>query len=315
MNTCTTPALYLTQDPCICPPGGERYYAGNGISIDGNNVITNTAPGISYTAGDGIAIDGNVIRNIAKGQVYTAGAGIAITNNVISATGGGGGTSYIAGDNIQISGNTISATDTKYTAGTNISISSGNVISATDTKYTAGSGISISGNTISNTAQGKTYTAGSNISISSSNVISATDTKYSAGAGLALSGTTFKTKAPERASITAASGVTVTNATVYKVYFDNYWFCVTMPRFQISGTKTIAGGNNIALGSFPSGSGFQPPTAAGGTGAVVRTGSGTMSSLTFYVIYNGSNIVLYNPSANSQTVNSVFCYYIAAWMA
>lgn len=49
-------------------------------------------------------------------------------------------------------------TDTKYTAGTNISINGSNQISATDTKYTAGTNISING----------------------SNQISATDTKYSA---------------------------------------------------------------------------------------------------------------------------------------
>lgn len=43
----------------------------------------------------------------------------------------------IAGTNVQIVGDTISATDTKYTAGTNVQISDSNVISATDTKYTA----------------------------------------------------------------------------------------------------------------------------------------------------------------------------------
>lgn len=118
---------------------------------------------------------------------YTAGTGISIQNNVISATGGGGGGDGVwgqitgtitdqtdlqdefatkqdkltAGSNISISGSTISATDTKYTAGTNVSISAGNVISATDTKYTAGT----------------------NVSISSGNVISATDTTYSAFVG------------------------------------------------------------------------------------------------------------------------------------
>lgn len=48
-----------------------------------------------------------------------------------------------AGDNITISDGVISATDTKYTAGSNVSISDQNVISATDTTYTAGTGISI----------------------------------------------------------------------------------------------------------------------------------------------------------------------------
>ena len=54
--------------------------------------------------------------------------------------------SLTAGDNIQINGSTISATDTKYTAGSNISIDSNNVISATiptvndgDLKFALGS--------------------------------------------------------------------------------------------------------------------------------------------------------------------------------
>lgn len=48
----------------------------------------------------------------------------------------------IAGSNIQIAadGKTISATDTTYTAGTNVQISAGNVISATDTTYSAFTG-------------------------------------------------------------------------------------------------------------------------------------------------------------------------------
>lgn len=48
---------------------------------------------------------------------------------------GGGGATYTAGANITIENNVISATDTKYTAGSNISISDENVISATDTTY------------------------------------------------------------------------------------------------------------------------------------------------------------------------------------
>lgn len=68
-----------------------------------------------------------------------------------------------AGDNISISGSKISATDTKYTAGTNVSISSSNVISATDTKYSAGTGLSLSGTTInhSNSVTAKTSYVGS----------------------------------------------------------------------------------------------------------------------------------------------------------
>lgn len=42
-----------------------------------------------------------------------------------------------AGANIDITSNIISATDTTYTAGTNVQISAGNIISATDTTYSA----------------------------------------------------------------------------------------------------------------------------------------------------------------------------------
>lgn len=56
-----------------------------------------------------------------------------------------------AGTNIDITGDVISATDTTYSAGTNIQISPQNVISATDTTYTAGTNVQINGTTISAT--------------------------------------------------------------------------------------------------------------------------------------------------------------------
>jgi hypothetical protein len=67
-----------------------------------------------------------------KQDVLTAGSNITITNNVISAT----NTTYTAGANISIDANNeISATNTTYSAGTNITIDSNNQISATDTTY------------------------------------------------------------------------------------------------------------------------------------------------------------------------------------
>lgn len=58
--------------------------------------------------------------------------------------------SLTAGANVQIdpSTNTISATDTTYTAGSNVQISSSNVISATDTTYSAGTNITIDANNV-----------------------------------------------------------------------------------------------------------------------------------------------------------------------
>mgnify|MGYP003290301573 CR=1 FL=1 len=69
-----------------------------------------------------------------------------------------------AGSNISITASqwitTISATDTTYSAGTNVQISAQNVISATDTTYSAGTGISINGNNaISNSLPWPTVSA------------------------------------------------------------------------------------------------------------------------------------------------------------
>lgn len=85
------------------------------------------------TAGSGINISGSEIScTVSPGPTYTAGNNVSIDNNVISAT----DTTYTAGANVSINGNNvISATDTTYTAGANVSIDGNNVISATDTTY------------------------------------------------------------------------------------------------------------------------------------------------------------------------------------
>ncbi|NLL64047.1 MAG: hypothetical protein GX241_07470, partial [Ruminococcaceae bacterium] len=88
--------------------GGVK--VGSGLSINGSGVLSTI-----YSAGDGIDIDDGVI-NIDKGVIQEK---------------------LTAGENISIDGNVISANDTKYTAGTNISIDKTNkIISAVDTIYT-----------------------------------------------------------------------------------------------------------------------------------------------------------------------------------
>lgn len=74
------------------------------------------------------------------GATYTAGEGIDIEDNTISVDTDTIQSKLTAGDNITISDDTIAATDTTYTAGTNVSISEENVISATDTTYSAFTG-------------------------------------------------------------------------------------------------------------------------------------------------------------------------------
>jgi len=130
----------------------------------------------------------NTNKNIPKfpNDIGTAGQYIKLKSNVndgfeyvdvvdftlpIASNGTLGGVK-IDGNNLSIDSNTgvLSATNTEYTAGTNISITN-DVISATNTEYTAGSNISITNDVIS--ATNTEYTAGTNISITN-DVISAT---------------------------------------------------------------------------------------------------------------------------------------------
>ena len=122
------------------PGAGTAYTAGDGITIDGVEIIntkpdqevnitgtggttvTGTYPnftvnsepgaGTAYTAGDGITIDGVEIINTKPDQVVTltGTGGATVTGNYPNFTidaeqGGGGGPTYTAGDGIQINNN------------------------------------------------------------------------------------------------------------------------------------------------------------------------------------------------------------------
>lgn len=140
----------------------------------------------NWTQDNVTAVD--YIRNKPVIHTYTAGDNVSITNDdVISAV----DTKYTAGTGLTLDGTEFSADTTvlqeKLTAGTNVQIND-NVISATDTKYTAGT----------------------NVQINSSNVISATDTTYSAGSGITLTGTTFSAdKTVMQEKLTAGTNVQI----------------------------------------------------------------------------------------------------------
>lgn len=95
-------------------PGAIHYTAGPGINITEDNRIEATGEVAVYW--------GDLVGNI-NNQTDLKNA-LNAKQNVLT-----------AGANVQINADTISATDTTYTAGTNVSISSSNVISATDTTY------------------------------------------------------------------------------------------------------------------------------------------------------------------------------------
>lgn len=96
----------------------------NGSEMTGE---TNIPEVVTYTAGTGLSKDGAEFS--VDTETIATKSDLADKQDTLT-----------AGDNITISNNTISATDTTYTAGTNVSISSENVISATDTTYSAFTG-------------------------------------------------------------------------------------------------------------------------------------------------------------------------------
>ncbi len=153
----------------------------------------------------------SVSANSTDTEIPTAKATYTFTKNAVSSLEtivSGKQDKLTAGDNITINNNTISATDTKYTAGTGINISDDNVITATG--GVAGTVTSVNNITpddggnvslgVANipgaysetqattdlaTKQDK-LSAGANIAISATNVISATDTIYTAGSNISI---------------------------------------------------------------------------------------------------------------------------------
>lgn len=148
LNTASSPANddYLPIDGAT---NGTRKISADFV----NNLITDVEVDGTSVVTSGVA----EIDLSGKQDTLTAGSNITIAQDgTISAT----DTTYTAGTNVDITGGVISATDTTYTAGTNVTIDANNVISASDT----------------------TYTAGTNVQINNG-VISATDTTYSAFGG------------------------------------------------------------------------------------------------------------------------------------
>lgn len=153
-QTNTSADDFIKNKPTI--PDVSNFYTKTQVDTAlGNKVDKVTGKGLSandYTNADKAIVDA-VTTNLSNKVDKVTGKGLstndytnadkAIVDGVTTALAGKQNT-LTAGTNITISGNTISATDTKYTAGTNVQISASNVISATDTQYTAGDKIAIS---------------------------------------------------------------------------------------------------------------------------------------------------------------------------
>ncbi|KGQ31840.1 hypothetical protein JP34_09880 [Gallibacterium anatis] len=114
------------------------------ITVTATNTNTGNAATYAFEAGDNVTV-----KTEEKDGV---------THITISAK----DTTYTPGENVTIDNGNISATDTKYTAGDNITIDKDGKISAKDTTYTAGENITIDAN---NKISAAKYEAGDNVSI------------------------------------------------------------------------------------------------------------------------------------------------------
>ena len=179
---------------------GAKYFEGEGIRIDEDNVIHSTV---------NLAEVNQRLANLEQVDTspYKAGTGIEITPDLTIKS-----TVDVSGLDSRVQ--TLEEKEDK------------------DTTYTAGAGLQLSGTEFSvnpndlpgadqlvdlnervtalenDTDENTTYTAGANVQISASNEISATDTKYTAGEGLKLNSNMFSLKAT---SYSIGLGFTYTN--------------------------------------------------------------------------------------------------------
>lgn len=166
-------------------------------------------------------------------------------------------------------------TDTTYTAGTNVSISSENVISATDTTYTAGYGLDLTGTefSVDPTIIQDTLVAGDNITIedeSGATVISATDTTYSAGTGIDITNNVISATSTGPTVVqttgTSTTDVMSQNATTSMVFGSS------TSRVKIGSSATSSAGNTVAIGDSASASASEA-MALGQSATASHTGS------------------------------------------
>ena len=171
---------------------GSEYYAGEGINIDSENVISTDFDEVQEKL-----VDGENIKTV-NGEPLLGPGDIQIQ-----------GTNYSAGDGISINLSEVISVEPSDLAGFGLTVDAEGDLSVYSYDL-AGNGLRVDSSTngleidpsvvaTKSDLEGKqdTLAAGANIQISGPGptVISATDTTYSAGNGLNLNGTTFSVKA------------------------------------------------------------------------------------------------------------------------
>jgi len=243
----------------------DNLTAGTGIDLTANTV-TNTAPDqtVTLTEGNNVTITGTypnftISSSDVIGEVSSVNAGTGIS--VDSTTG-----------NVTVTNTSPDQTVTLTGSGaTNVSgIYPDFTVSSTDTTYTAGTGIDVTSDIITNTAPDQTVSITSSGSATVTgtypnfNVDAAdTNTTYTAGSGLDLTGTVFSNTAPDQTVAITGSGSTTITGTYPNFNVDSidtqYTAGIgidvtgtTITNTSPDQTVTITEGNNITVtGSYP----------------------------------------------------------------
>ena len=179
------------------------------ITVTATNTNTGNAATYSFEAGDNVTVTSEEKDGVTHVTISAKDTTYTAGDNVTIENGkiSAKDTTYTAGDNVTIENGKISAKDTTYTAGDNVTIENGK-ISAKDTTYTAGDNVTIENGKIS--AKDTTYTAGDNVTIENGK-ISAKDTTYTAGENVTIENGKISAK---DTTYTAGANVTIENGVI-----------------------------------------------------------------------------------------------------
>lgn len=240
-------------DVVITGTATSTYTAGADISIVGNT-ISNTSPGIAYSAGTGVNLSGANFTNLGVLQISAGNNTISLGGSAQNPIVGG---NYQGGSGISIVGNTINVTSNgtvlTVTAGDSTVVTSGTASNPQIAgNYLAGTGITIAGNSIQNagTVVGTISNSDSTLLIGGTVNAPTITGNYQAGTNISIVGNVISA-APFVSNITAGDAiVTIGGVLPTRTVALNY---AAGTNISITGgniiNSTLVGVNSVSAGN------------------------------------------------------------------
>lgn len=296
----------------------DTLVAGANITINGNT-ISATDTNTTYSAGNGLNLNGTTfsVDTNAIQEKLTAGTGISINGTTISATGGGGGSSYSAGDGINIDSNNTISVDASDLAGAGLLSDLNNNLSV-DANDLAGNGLQVDANgrlEVVGGSGGSLWTtgAGTESRISSPNIAGTAAGDYAIAGGFNPTATgDYSFAFGNRPTVSGDNGVAIGYQPTAGIGSVALGYVA-----NASGQNSFAAGHNVsATGTDSTAIGPSASASAGyataignaasatGTGSVA-IGSGTQTTTSFEQAFGK-----YNLSNNSASDDAATAYTI-----